>query len=64
MYLYKLIISNRAIVRVKYTYMFDKVKPNEFDLLATIKVIKNTSGDYQIESQQNESFKYRIQLKN
>lgn len=60
-YFYKLTNENQAIVRVKYTYAIGESKPNEFDLLVTLKIVENSSGGYQIESQQNESIKYQTQ---
>ncbi|MFS7393272.1 hypothetical protein AB6888_10510 [Carnobacterium maltaromaticum] len=62
-YFYKLTNESQAIVRVKYTYAIGEAKPNEFDLLVTLKVIKDSSGSYQVETQQNESIQYQMQRK-
>lgn len=62
-YFYKLTNESQAIVRVKYTYAIGEAKPNEFDLLVTLKVVKDFSGGYQVETQQNESIQYQTQQK-
>lgn len=62
-YFYKLTNDSQAIVRVKYTYAIGETKPNEFDLLVTLKVIKDSNGGYQVETQQNESIQYQTQQK-
>lgn len=43
-YFYKLTNESQAIVRVKYTYAIGEAKPNEFDMLVTLKVVKDSSG--------------------
>ena len=62
-YFCKLTNWSQAIVRVKYTYAIGEAKPNEFDLLVTLKVVKDSSGGYQVETQQNESIQYQTQQK-
>ena len=54
---------SRAVVRLTYSYRVVDVTPNKYEMLLSLSISKNSAGDYQIESQENEVIQYQTQTK-
>lgn len=55
--------GSRAVVRLTYSYGVVDVTPNKYEMLVSLSISKNSSGAYQIDSQENEVIQYQTQKK-
>lgn len=55
--------GSRAVVRLTYSYGVVDVTPNKYEMLVSLSISKNSSGAYQIDSQENEVIQYQTQTK-
>ena len=55
--------GSRAVVRLTYSYGIVDVTPNKYEMLVSLSISKNSSGAYQIDSQENEVIQYQTQTK-
>ncbi|WP_145988704.1 hypothetical protein [Carnobacterium maltaromaticum] len=55
--------GRRAVARLTYSYGVVDVTPNKYEMLVSLSISKNSSGAYQIESQENEVIQYQTQTK-
>lgn len=55
--------GSRAVVRLTYSYGVVDVTPNKYEMLVSLSISKNSSGAYQVDSQENEVIQYQTQKK-
>lgn len=55
--------GSRTVVRLTYSYGVVNEIPNKYELLVSVSISKNSSGAYQIDSQENEVIQYQTQTK-
>ncbi|WP_157456408.1 hypothetical protein [Carnobacterium maltaromaticum] len=55
--------GSRAVVRLTYSYGIVDVTPNKYEMLVSLSISQNSTGAYQIDSQENEVIEYQTQTK-